>query len=109
MRRRPAHEAVYKFLDSQSRSVATYDTNPLWSVASGPWRLKSMDTAGNVQMVPNPEYGGPVKPTLKVFRELAFTQANDELKQTQSSFYGRQHLRGFRLPFLPKKPSKTLH
>ena len=31
---------------------------------SGPWKLKSMDTAGNVSMVPNTGYGGPVKPTL---------------------------------------------
>ena len=77
--------AVYKFLDSQSRSVATYDTNPLWSVVSGPWKLKSMDTAGNVQMIPNPEYGGPVRPTLKVFRELAFTQANDELNRLKAA------------------------
>ena len=77
--------AVYKFLDSQSRSVATYDTNPLWSVVSGPWKLKSMDTAGNVEMIPNPEYGGPVRPTLKVFRELAFTQANDELNKLKAA------------------------
>ena len=77
--------AVYAFLDSQSRSVVTYQTNPLWSVVSGPWRLKSMDTAGNVQMVPNPEYGGPVKPTLKVFRELPFTQASDEFNKLKAA------------------------
>ena len=52
-------QAVYKFLDAQSKSISTYDTNPLWQVVSGPWKLKSMDTAGNVSMVPNPGYGGP--------------------------------------------------
>ena len=48
-------QAVFKFLDAQSKSISTYDTNPLWQVDSGPWKLKSMDTAGNVSMVPNTE------------------------------------------------------
>jgi peptide/nickel transport system substrate-binding protein len=73
--------AVYTFLDSQSRSVSTYGTNPLWKVVSGPWKLKSMDTAGNVKMVPNLEYGGPVKPALKEFDEVPFTQESDEFNR----------------------------
>jgi len=80
--------AVYAFLDKESRSVATYDTDPLWQVVSGPWRLKSMDTSGRVAMVPNPEYGGPVKPTLKEFDEVPFTQDTaeyNELKEATSA------------------------
>jgi peptide/nickel transport system substrate-binding protein len=77
--------AVYAFLDSQSRSVSTYDTNPLWKVVSGPWKLKSMDTAGNVSMVPNPEYGGTVKPALKEFDEVPFTQVSDEFNRLRSA------------------------
>ena len=78
-------KAVYAFLDSQSRSVGTYDTNPLWQVVSGPWRLKSMDTAGNVRMVPNPHYGGPVKPTLKEFDEVPFSQETVEFNRLRSA------------------------
>ena len=78
-------KAVYAFLDSQSRSVNTYDTNPLWQVVSGPWRLKSMDTAGNVRMVPNPQYGGPVKPTLKEFDEVPFSQETVEFNRLRSA------------------------
>ncbi len=80
-------QAVYKFLDSQSKSLSTYDTNPLWQVVSGPWKLKSMDTAGNVSMVPNPGYGGPVKPTLTQFNEVPYTKDTaefDELKAATS-------------------------
>jgi len=77
--------AVYRFLDSQSRSVSTYSTNPLWKVVSGPWRLRSMDTAGNVTMVPNPSYGGPVKPTLKEFIEVPFAQQTDEFNRLKSA------------------------
>jgi peptide/nickel transport system substrate-binding protein len=77
--------AVYTFLDSQSRNVGTYDGNPLWQVVSGPWKLRSMDTAGNVKMVPNPQYGGPVKPTLKEFDEVPFTQESDEFHRLRSA------------------------
>ena len=80
-------QAVYKFLDSQSKSISTYDTNPLWQVVSGPWKLKSMDTAGNVSMVPNTAYGGPIKPTLTQFNEVPYTKDTaefDELKAATS-------------------------
>jgi len=77
--------AVYAFLDAQSRSVGTYDSNPLWQVVSGPWKLKSMDTAGNVRMVPNAAYGGPVKPSLKEFDEVPFTQETDEVNRLRSA------------------------
>ena len=77
--------AVYKFLDSQSKSISTYDTNPLWQVVSGPWKLKSMDTAGNISMVPNPGYGGPVKPTLTQFNEVPFTKDTAEFDQLKAA------------------------
>jgi peptide/nickel transport system substrate-binding protein len=78
---------VYAFLDSQSKDIAAYDTNPLWQVVSGPWKLKKMDTAGNVSMVPNHAYGGPVKPTLTQFNEVPYTKDTtefDELKAANS-------------------------
>ncbi len=81
--------AVYAYLDKQSRSIATYDTNPLWQVVSGPWRLKSMDTSGRVAMVPNPEYGGPVKPSLKEFDEIPFTQDTTEFNELKDATSAR--------------------
>jgi peptide/nickel transport system substrate-binding protein len=78
-------QAVYKFLDLQSKAISTYDTNPLWQVVSGPWKLKSMDTAGDVSMVPNPGYGGPVKPTLTQFNEVPFTKDTAEFDQLKAA------------------------
>ncbi len=78
-------QAVYTYLNSQSKSISTYDTNPLWQVVSGPWKLKSMDTAGNVSMVPNTVYGGPIKPTLKSFKEAAFSADSVEFNQLKSA------------------------
>ena len=65
--------AVYEFLDAQASSLATYNTNPLWRVVDGPWKLKSLDARGNTAMVPNPRYSGPNKPRLTEFDEMAFT------------------------------------
>jgi peptide/nickel transport system substrate-binding protein len=76
---------VFDYLDAQSKSISTYDTNPLWQVVSGPWKLKSMDTAGNVAMVPNPGYGGPIKPTLTEFMETPYTQATAEFNVLKSA------------------------
>ena len=66
-------QAVYKYLDGQSKSVGTYDANPLWQVVDGPWKLQHMTTDGNVQMVPNTAYSGPVKPTLAEFDLVPYT------------------------------------
>jgi peptide/nickel transport system substrate-binding protein len=78
-------QAVFKYLDSESKSISTYNTNPLWQVVSGPWKLKSMDTAGNISMVPNPGYGGPVKPTLTQFNEVPFTKDTAEFDQLKAA------------------------
>ena len=81
--------AVYTFLSKESgfdpadpkapnNSLKTYATNPIWQVVDGPWKLSSFDGNGNVTMVPNPSYSGPVKPTLAKFVELPFTSTGAE-------------------------------
>jgi peptide/nickel transport system substrate-binding protein len=76
--------AVYKYLDGQAKSIGTYDTNPLWQIASGPWKLKHMGTDGNVVLVPNAGYSGPVKPTLTEFDLLPFTTDTAEFDVVHS-------------------------
>ena len=44
--------------------------SPIWSVVSGPWRLKSYTEEGIVTFVPNEHYSGPVKATLDEFRQI---------------------------------------
>lgn len=82
--------AVYNYLSGQagynasnpgatnSNSLASYATNPLWQVVDGPWHLTHFDALGNVTMEPNPSYSGPIKPTIKQFIELPFTTDNAE-------------------------------
>lgn len=39
-------QAVYKFLDAQSKDISTWTTSPLWTVVDGPWKLQSFTTDG---------------------------------------------------------------
>jgi peptide/nickel transport system substrate-binding protein len=70
--------AVDKFLNGQAQQLSTYANNPLWQTVDGPWKLTAFDTNGDLTMVPNPGYSGPVKPTLGEFKEQSFTDTNAE-------------------------------
>jgi peptide/nickel transport system substrate-binding protein len=70
--------AVLKYLTGQSAQVSTYATNPLWQTIDGPWKLTAFDSSGDLTMVPNPKYSGPVKPTLSEFKEQSYTDTNAE-------------------------------
>ncbi len=39
-RRQAGAKAVYNFLNKESMSLSTWDTNPLWQVVDGPWHLE---------------------------------------------------------------------
>jgi peptide/nickel transport system substrate-binding protein len=75
---------VWSFLTSQAgynpsnpsatnNSFTSYATNPIWQVVDGPFRLTNFDATGDVTMVPNKDYSGPVKPTISKFVEVPFT------------------------------------
>lgn len=70
---------VWRFLEGQTVALSTYDTNPLWRVVDGPWHLKSFTQDGQITLVPNKQYSGPDKPTLKVFQELPFATSTAAL------------------------------
>ncbi len=74
--------AVWNYLNGQSRNGSTYDTNPLWQVVDGPWRLERNHgydpTTHFVAMVPNRRYSGPFRPTVAKFEEIPFTNDTAE-------------------------------
>jgi peptide/nickel transport system substrate-binding protein len=71
-------EAVYDYLMAEqgdhveegNAHRTRWATSPIWSIVSGPWRLKSYTTEGIVTFVPNEHYSGPVKATLDEFRQV---------------------------------------
>jgi peptide/nickel transport system substrate-binding protein len=75
---------VAQFLNSQSQTLSTYATNPLWRVVDGPFRLQSFTPSGYVRLVPNPEYSGSPKPTISAFVEEPFTTDNAEFDALRS-------------------------
>jgi peptide/nickel transport system substrate-binding protein len=77
--------AVYKYLDSASREIDSYTSNPIWKVVDGPWQLSSLNpTTGDVTFNANPKYSGPNKPQIHQFKELGFASQQAELDEVQS-------------------------
>jgi peptide/nickel transport system substrate-binding protein len=79
--------AVYTYLNKESMSLSTWDTNPLWQVVDGPWRLKpktGFQVTGQTIMIPNHLYSGPDKPKISEFEELPFTSSTAEFDALQS-------------------------
>jgi peptide/nickel transport system substrate-binding protein len=71
-------KAVYTFLTAQSQQASSYATSPLWSVVDGPWKLSTFNTNGNVTIVPNASYSGPVKPQLAAIKFVPYTDDTTE-------------------------------
>jgi peptide/nickel transport system substrate-binding protein len=69
---------VAQFLNSQSENSADYDTNPLWQIVDGPFRLSQYTSSGYVKMVPNKNYSGTPKPRISAFEEEPFTSDTAE-------------------------------
>ncbi len=76
---------VYQYLMVQTKSVATYATNPLWKVVSGAWVIKAFQpTTSYVAFKPNARYSGSPKPKLKEFVEVPFTSDSAEFNALES-------------------------
>jgi peptide/nickel transport system substrate-binding protein len=80
--------AVYDYLMAEQGNITAegnehrtrWADSPIWSVVSGPWRLKSYTLDGVVTFVPNEHYSGPTKPSLDEFRQVP-TFSDDEVYQ----------------------------
>ncbi|UUT34438.1 ABC transporter substrate-binding protein [Microbacterium elymi] len=66
-------KAVFAYLTAQSKDLPSYATSKVWSVVDGPWKLKSFNSDGHVDFVPNPTYAGPQKAQVKDFKMVPFT------------------------------------
>jgi len=65
---------IWDFLNTQSKAVNTYATNPLWQVVYGPYKLTAFNaTTGSFTMAPNPSYGGPHANPESTFVGVPFT------------------------------------
>jgi peptide/nickel transport system substrate-binding protein len=71
----PADAAkIYSYLATQSKSLGTYATNPLWQVVDGPYKLTaSNSTTGDYSMAPNALYSGPHAKVVSPIQTLTYT------------------------------------
>jgi peptide/nickel transport system substrate-binding protein len=77
--------AIYNFLSSQSKSLSSYASNPLWQTVDGPYKLTSFDsTSGAFTMTPNASYGGPHATKESVFQGVPFTSDTAELNAVKA-------------------------
>ena len=75
---------VYNYLNTLSSQTTSY-TGKLWqSGDTGPWKLTSFDNLGNLTFQPNSHYSGPVKPTIKFVKEVAYTTTQAEENDLQA-------------------------
>jgi peptide/nickel transport system substrate-binding protein len=78
-------KAVFKFLFSQSKSLATYATNPLWKTVDGPFVLSAFNPVTYAATFSrNTKYTGPTPPHLAGYRILSFTTGTAELDALRS-------------------------
>jgi peptide/nickel transport system substrate-binding protein len=76
--------AVYNYLNSQSNDIASYGSSPLWQVVDGPWRVQSLNSQGNLTMLFNTKYSGPVAAHhITKFVEVPFTTESAEYNVLQ--------------------------
>jgi peptide/nickel transport system substrate-binding protein len=77
-------DAVYNYLNAQSNDIATYGSSPIWQVVDGPWRVQSLTAQGNLTMLFNTKYSGPVaKNHITKFVEVPFTSESAEYNVLQ--------------------------
>jgi peptide/nickel transport system substrate-binding protein len=99
--------AVYDYLvaqngawtDEDNRLRTTWPDSPVWSVVSGPWRLRSFDLDGTVVFRPNERYSGPNKPRLDEFRLVPMESDEVEYARLKAGPHGPDAIQVGYLPY----------
>jgi peptide/nickel transport system substrate-binding protein len=69
-------KAIWDYLNTQSKTLSTYASNPLWQDVDGPFKLTAFNPTTDADtMVPNPKYGGPQKPVFSTLKAEYFASS----------------------------------
>ncbi len=73
-------KAIYNFLAKGGGKPATFQTNPLWKDADGPFKMSKFSaTNSSYTLVDNSSYGGSPKPYVSSFQGVTFTGLTAQL------------------------------
>jgi peptide/nickel transport system substrate-binding protein len=85
-------------VDEGNEHRTRWADSPIWSVVSGPWRLKSYTLDGVVTFVPNEHYSGPQRPYIEEFRQIPTFSDEAEFEMLQA---GPARPGGVQVGYLP--------
>jgi peptide/nickel transport system substrate-binding protein len=93
---------IYDYLNAESKKLGTYATNPLWKIVDGPFKLTSFNPTTDANtMVPNPSYGGPVKPQFDVLKAVYFTSSTAETNALRAGKLNEGDVHSAAIPQVP--------
>ncbi len=100
-------EGIYNYLSGLSGDKGTYATNPIWQTVDGPFKLTSFNsTTGSFSMVPNANYGGPIKAKFTTLNMIFYTDETAEYDAALSGDLSIAYLPFQNLPQLKSLKAK---
>lgn len=99
---KPANaKKIYDFLNTQSKKIPTYATNPLWKDVDGPFKLASFSATTDANtMVPNPTYGGQ-KAQFATLKAEYFASSTAEFNALRSGTLNEGYVSSDEIPQVP--------
>jgi peptide/nickel transport system substrate-binding protein len=97
---KPANaKKIFDYLNSASKKLSTYASNPLWQDVDGPFKLTQFNTTTDANtMVPNPTYGGPQKADFSTLKAEYFASSTAEFNAILSGAINQGTLAADNLP-----------
>lgn len=78
-------KAIYDFLTTQSKSLSTYQSNPLWQDVDGPYKMSMYNATNNaVNFTKNPAYTGSDPSKIQNFDEKSYTSTTAEFNDMKA-------------------------
>jgi peptide/nickel transport system substrate-binding protein len=94
---------IYDFLDSQSKKLSTYDSNPLWQTVDGPFKLTQFNPTTDANtMVPNPSYGGPQKAQFDTLKAEYFASSTAQFNALKTGNLNMGTVPSSNIPQIPQ-------
>jgi peptide/nickel transport system substrate-binding protein len=100
-------EKIYNYLAGLSGDKGTYASNPIWQTVDGPFKLSAFNsTTGSFSMVPNANYGGPIKAKYSQLNMIFYTDETAEYDAALSGALSIAYLPFQNLPQLKSLKSQ---